>query len=122
MPQVVRALRGATAVDEDTAEQVAARTTELLEALLSRNDIELDALISVLFTATPDVRSMFPAAAARTLGLGSVPLLCATEINVHGAMPRVLRVLIHLHTERSRDELHHVYLHGTSQLRDDLPD
>jgi chorismate mutase len=122
VPQVVRALRGATAVDEDTAEQVAARTTELLAALLARNEVELDALISVLFTATPDVRSMFPAAAARTLGLGSVPLLCATEIDVRGAMPRVLRVLVHLHTERSRDELHHVYLHGTSQLRDDLPD
>jgi len=122
VPQVVRALRGATAVDEDTAEQVAARTTELLASLLARNEVEPDALISVLFTATPDVRSMFPAAAARTLGLGSVPLLCATEIDVRGAMPRVLRVLVHLHTERSRDELHHVYLHGTSQLRDDLPD
>jgi len=109
-------------VDDDTAEQVSARTIELLGELLSRNAVENDDLISVLFTATPDVRSLFPAAAARTLGLGTVPLLCATEIDVAGAMPRVLRVLIHLHTERSRDELHHVYLHGTSKLRDDLPD
>ncbi|HEV3213515.1 MAG TPA: chorismate mutase [Acidimicrobiales bacterium] len=122
MPQVVRALRGATAVDEDTAEQVAERTTELLGELLVRNGVAHDDLISILFTATPDVRSMFPAAAARTLGLGAVPLLCATEIDVAGAMPRVLRVLLHLHTERPRDALHHVYLHGTSLLRDDLPD
>jgi chorismate mutase len=122
VPQVVRALRGATAVDEDTAEQVAQRTTELLGELLSRNGVAHDDLISILFTATPDVRSMFPAAAARTLGLGAVPLLCATEIDVAGAMPRVLRVLLHLHTDRPRDALHHVYLHGTSQLRDDLPD
>jgi len=122
VPQVVRALRGATAVDADTAEQVATRTTELLEALLAKNEVEHDDVISILFTATPDVRSMFPATAARRLGLGAVPLLCATEIDVAGAMPRVLRVLLHLHTERRRDELHHVYLHGTSQLRDDLPD
>jgi chorismate mutase len=122
VPQVVRALRGATAVAEDTAEQVASRTTELLGELLSRNGVGHDDLISILFTATPDVRSMFPAAAARALGLGSVPLLCATEIDVPGALPRVLRVLVHLYTERSRDALHHVYLHGTSQLRDDLPD
>ncbi len=121
MPQVVRALRGATAVDADTAEQVTERVTELLESLLERNSIARDDLISILFTATPDVRSMFPATAARALGLGDVPLLCAMEIDVHGAMPRVLRVLVHLHTERSRDELHHLYLHGTSQLRDDLP-
>jgi chorismate mutase len=122
VPQVVRALRGATAVDHDTTEQITERVTELLAVLLERNGVANDELISVLFTATPDVRAMFPATAARTLGLGSVPLLCATEIDVRGAMPRVLRVLIHLHTERSRDELHHVYLHGTSQLRDDLPD
>lgn len=122
MPQVVRALRGATAVDRDTVEQVTERVTELLASLLERNGAGSDELISILFTATPDVRSMFPATAARTLGLGAVPLLCATEIDVHGAMPRVLRVLVHLHTDRPRDELHHVYLHGTSQLRDDLPD
>lgn len=121
MPQVVRALRGATAVDADTAEQVTERVTELLESLLERNSVARDDLISILFTATPDVRSMFPATAARALGLGNVPLLCAREIDVRGAMPRVLRVLVHLHTERSRDELHHLYLRGTSQLRDDLP-
>jgi chorismate mutase len=122
VPPVVRALRGATTVDEDTPDQVAARTTELLSSLLERNGVAIDDVISVLFTATPDVRSMFPATAARTLGFGAVPLLCATEIDVPGAMPRVVRVLVHLHTDRPRDALHHVYLHGTAQLRDDLPD
>jgi chorismate mutase len=121
VPSAVRALRGATTVDEDTPAQVTERTTELLGQLLERNGASLDDLISVLFTATPDVRSTFPATAARTLGFGSVPLLCATEIDVPGAMPRVVRVLLHLETDRPRDALHHVYLHGTSQLRDDLP-
>jgi chorismate mutase len=121
VPPVVRALRGATTTDEDTTVAVTARTIELLSTLLERNGVSLDDLISVLFTATPDLTSMFPATAARELGFGSVPLLCATEIDVQGAPPRVIRVLVHLYTERTRDELHHVYLHGASQLRDDLP-
>ncbi len=119
--QVVRALRGATTTDEDTPGAITERTTELLATLLERNGAGLDDLISVLFTATPDLTSMFPATAARGLGLGAVPLLCATEIDVPGAPSRVVRVLVHLHTSRPRDELHHVYLHGASQLRDDLP-
>lgn len=122
MPQAVRALRGATTVEADTPEAITARVTELLSELLERNGARLDDLISVLFTATPDVRSMFPATAAREVGFGAVPLLCATEIDVVGATPRCIRVLLHLTTDRSRDELHHTYLHGASQLRDDLPD
>ena len=121
MPQVVRAIRGATALDEDTAAQVQERTTELLQAILERNGVAEADLISILFTATPDVRAMFPATAARSIGLGAVPLLCATEIDVPDAMPRVIRVLLHAHTDRPRKALHHLYLRGTSQLRDDLP-
>jgi chorismate mutase len=121
MPSSVRALRGATTVDDDTAEQVTTRTIELLSRVLEANGATIDDLISVLFTATPDLTAMFPATAARELGFGSVPLLCATEINVVGATPRCIRVLIHLNTEQPRDALHHVYLHGASQLRDDLP-
>jgi chorismate mutase len=117
----VRALRGATSVDEDAPVAIAERTTELLSRLLDRNGASIDDLISVLFTATPDLTSTFPATAARTLGFGTVPLLCATEIDVVGAPPRIIRVLMHLTTTRPRDELHHVYLHGASQLRDDLP-
>ena len=121
MPPAVRALRGATTVDADTPEQVAERTCRLLTELLERNGVDHEDLISIVFTATGDVVSMFPATAARTMGLGDVPLLCARELDVVGATPRCLRVLVHVTTDKARDELHHVYLEGARGLRDDLP-
>jgi len=117
----VRALRGATTVDEDVAEQVAARIQELLRALMERNGLIEDDIISIIFTATPDVVSAFPATGARDIGFGAVPLLCTSELNVAGATPRCLRVLLHIATARPRSELRHVYLHGAQGLRDDLP-
>ena len=122
MPQAVRALRGATTADADTPESITERTVELLGAVLERNGATTDDLISVLFTATPDLTSMFPATAAREVGFGAIPLLCATEIDVAGATPRCIRVLLHLTTDRTVHELHHIYLHGAMGLRDDLPD
>ncbi|MDA8070649.1 MAG: chorismate mutase [Actinomycetota bacterium] len=122
MPLAVRALRGATTVDADTVEQVTERTQALLEAMLRRNGVDKEDLISIFLTATEDVVSMFPAAAARAMGLGDVPLICAREISVVGATPRCVRVMMHLTTERSRAELHHVYLEGARHLRDDLPE
>ncbi|MGH8987671.1 MAG: chorismate mutase, partial [Acidimicrobiales bacterium] len=89
--------------------------------MLARNGLALDDVISVIFTSTPDLVSMFPAAAARGIGFGAVPLLCASEIPVPGAMARVIRVLLHATTERSSSDLRHVYLHGAQVLRDDLP-
>ena len=121
MTPAVRALRGATTVDADTAEQIHARVGALVNEMLARNDVDKDDLISVIFTATDDVRSMFPAAAARAVGLGDVPLLCARELAVAGGTPRCIRVLMHLTTERTRAELRHVYLAGAEGLRDDLP-
>jgi len=121
MAPALRALRGATTVDEDTREQVFARTIALLEAMFERNDVDKDDLVSVIFTATDDIHSAFPATAARELGLGDVPLLCARELDIEGATPRCIRVLAHLSTERARHELHHVYLEGAVGLRDDLP-
>ncbi|HUI02631.1 MAG TPA: chorismate mutase [Acidimicrobiales bacterium] len=118
----VRALRGATTVDADTTEQVTARTQALLEELFARNGLHKDDVISIVFTATGDVVSMFPATAARAMGLGDVPLLCARELDIAGATPRCLRVLLHVATDRPRDELHHVYLEGARALRDDLPE
>jgi len=118
----VRGLRGATTVDEDTVAQVTERSQELMRALLERNGLAEDDIISILFTATPDVSSTFPATAIRAIGFGAVPLLCAAEIAVPGSMPLCIRVLLHVHTTRSRDEMHHVYLHGAQGLRDDLPD
>lgn len=117
----VRAVRGATQVDEDDRDQVLAATTELLTAVLDRNGLVSDDLISVVFTATPDLHSEFPAYAARQMGITDVPLLCAAEIDVPGAMPRVLRLLAHVETERSRADVRHVYLRGAAQLRTDLP-
>jgi chorismate mutase len=90
--------------------------------MLERNSIPKDDLISIIFTATEDVVSTFPATAARELGLGDVPLLCAREMAVVGGTPRCVRVLMHLTTPLRRDELHHVYLEGARGLRDDLPD
>jgi chorismate mutase len=117
----VRALRGATTVDADTVAQVTERVQELLRELMARNDLLEDDVISIIFTATPDVVSMFPATAARGIGFGAVPLLCAGEIPVAGATPRCLRVMLHVSTTLARDDLRHVYLHGAQGLRDDLP-
>jgi chorismate mutase len=121
MPFAVRALRGATTVDEDTPDQVRERVVALLDAMFDHNGVEHDDLISIFFTATADVVSTFPAAVARTVGLGDVPLICAQEIPVPGSTPRCIRVMAHLLTDRRRDELHHVYLEGAQGLRDDLP-
>ncbi|QXC62015.1 chorismate mutase [Aquihabitans sp. G128] len=121
MPAAVRALRGATTVDADTPEQIAERTVALLEAMFERNGVDHDDLISIWFTVTEDLTSAFPATGARAIGLGDVPLLCAREIPVPGSMPRCVRVLAHLTTDRPRSELHHVYLEGAVTLRDDLP-
>jgi len=118
----VRALRGATTVERDVPEEVTEKVVALVRTMLERNGVDKDDLISLLFTATEDVVSMFPAAAARTMGLGDVPLMCARELSVTGGTPRCIRVLAHLYTTKGRDELHHVYLEGARGLRDDLPE
>jgi len=120
-PLMVRGLRGATTVDVDSQDQVTERSQELILRLMECNDLVEDDIVSVLFTATADVTSIFPATAIREIGFGAVPLLCAAEIAVPGAMPRCIRVLLHVHTTRTRDQMHHVYLHGAQGLRDDLP-
>ena len=117
----VRAVRGATTVEVDAPEEITERTQELLLEILVANELTFDDVISVLFTATHDVIAIFPAAAARGVGFGSVPLICAQEIPVPGSTPRCLRVMLHVETERHREEIHHVYLHGAQGLRDDLP-
>jgi chorismate mutase len=122
MASTVRALRGATTADADTPGEIAERVEELLRELFARNGVDHDDLISIVFTATSDLVSIFPAAAARAMGLGDVPLLCARELDIVGSTPRCLRVLVHLTTEIPRADLHHVYLHGARGLRDDLPE
>ena len=116
----VRAVRGAIWVTEDAASVVLAATERLLGEMIERNAIAPDDIVSVFFTATEDLVSAFPAEAARRMGLGRVPLMCAREIPVAGAMPRVVRILLHFHTPRSAAEVVPVYLDGAESLRDDL--
>jgi monofunctional chorismate mutase len=118
----VRAARGAIVVPDPGAEAVLSSTERLLAAMLDRNAVEGEDLVSILFTATDDLRSAFPAEAARRMGLGIVPLMCAREIPVDGAMPSVIRVLMHFHSDRSLRDVVHVYLEGAEALRDDLDD
>jgi chorismate mutase len=107
-------------LQEDDAAEMAEAVTELVAEMLSRNDLTAEALVSVLFTATPDLRCAFPASAARALGLQDVPLICAQELDVHGALPRVVRVLAHAEVDVPRAKIQHVYLRGAEVLRQDL--
>jgi chorismate mutase len=117
----VRAVRGATQVDADDRQQILDATTELVTEVLARNGFSTDQLISIFFTATPDLHAEFPAYATRQMGITDVPLLCSVEIDVAGAMPRVLRLLAHVDVDRPRSEIRHVYLRGARALRTDLP-
>jgi chorismate mutase len=121
MPERVRALRGAITVDDDTKEQVLDRTSRLLREMLDRNGIAKDDVVSIILTATEDVRSEFPAAAGRGMGLGDIPVIGAREIAVEGGMARCIRVLMHFYTERSAADLRHVFLEKASALPTDLP-
>ncbi len=116
----VRAVRGAVQLDRDDAEHMNERVGELLTAILERNRFAVDDLISVVFTATPDLHSDFPAVAARNLGITDVPLLCARELDIDGAMPRVVRVLAHVETELGKAAVSHVYLGAAAALRQDI--
>jgi chorismate mutase len=116
------ALRGATTCEENSKTEIEAKTQKLVAEMLDRNAIAHGDLVSIIFTATDDLTEEFPATAARALGLGDVPLLCARELDITHGMPLTIRVLMHFYGEQPRDELHHVYLEGARTLRDDLPD
>jgi chorismate mutase len=116
----VRAVRGATQLEHDVREHMLDRVTEMVGDVMRANGLEVDDFISVIFTATSDLVSEFPAYAARRLGFGEVPLLCARELEVEGSLPRVVRMLAHVETELPRADITHVYLHGAANLRRDL--
>lgn len=117
----VRGIRGAITVEADAPEQILSATRGLLQAILEENDLgDFDQVISVIFTTTPDLTSTFPAESARALGMRHVPLLCASEIAVPGAMPRCVRVLMHVETPKSPQEVVHVYLGDAKRLRPDM--
>jgi len=122
MSTSVKAVRGATTIDADNVDAITARVVALLREILERNELVEEDIISILFTATEDIVSTFPATAARSIGLGAVPLICARELAVVGAVPLCIRVMLHVETDRPRGDIHHVYLEGARGLRDDLPD
>jgi chorismate mutase len=118
----MRAIRGAVQVDRDDPEEVLAATRLLLQEVVAANSLVQDDMVSIIFTATPDLRSGFPAKAARDLGLSDVPLLCAQELDVEGGLPRVVRVLLTTDAPIAREHVRHVYLGGARVLRPDLAD
>lgn len=118
---MIRGFRGATALTADDPAEMEEAVAELIAEMIRRNSLDTDDFISIFLTNTPDLRSAFPAAAVRRAGLTDVPLLCASEIDVAGAMPRVVRVLLHAVSNTPRAEVDHVYLRGTAALRADLP-
>ncbi len=121
MPATLRAIRGATTVDRDDPGEVTGRVVALLQRIMERNDLVEDDIVSILFTATEDLVSIFPATAARTMGLGAVPLICARELAITGSVARCVRVMLHVTSDRPKDQIVHVYLEGAQGLRDDLP-
>lgn len=118
----VRGIRGATTIKEDNATEILEATQELLEKIRQENNLEIEDIASILFTVTKDVTAVFPAVAARSLGWNKVPLLCFQEIEVPESLPRCIRVLVHVNTNKTQDEIKHVYLKEARQLRRDLVD
>jgi chorismate mutase len=116
----VRAIRGAVQVEANTPEAISTGTKELLVEIMKANGLAHDDVISVLLTATPDLNAAFPAAAAREVGFESTPLLCAVEIDVPGALPRVVRALATVETSLQPSEISHIYLGGAKALRRDI--
>jgi chorismate mutase len=116
----VRAIRGAIQVEGNTPEAIAAGTKELLAEILRANELPVESVISVLLTATPDLNAAFPAAAAREVGFEATPLLCAVEIDVPGALPRVIRAMATVETALKSSEINHIYLGGAKALRRDI--
>lgn len=116
----VRAVRGATQLETDDREHMLERVAEMVTDVMTSNGLTVDDFISIIFTSTSDLVSEFPAYAARILGFSDVPLICAKELDIAGAMPRVVRMMAHIETDLARAEVTHVYLHGAAHLRRDL--
>ena len=116
----VRGIRGAIQADENSRRSILAATTELLGKMIRANDVDPEEIASIFLTATDDLDAEFPAYAAREMGLTSVPLLCAREMNVPGSMARLVRILIHVNTDKSLKQIKHQYLGDAERLRPDI--
>lgn len=117
----MRAVRGATCLTADDSSEMREAVKELIGEMLTLNGLTTDDLVSIMLTGTPDLTSAFPAVGARDFGLTDVPLMCAQEMNVDGALARVVRIMMHINSTRPRSEIQHVYLRGAQVLRTDLP-
>jgi len=117
---MVRAIRGAITVENNTREEILEATAELLKEIFDKNDIDRESLIEMIFTLTPDLNAVFPAVAARHMGITNVPLMCMSEIPVEGALKKCVRVLLQMNTDKKLDDINHVYLKGATVLRPDL--
>lgn len=117
---VMRGIRGATTVKEDSVEEVLQATRELLQLMQEENGFTIGDIASALFTVTSDIRSVFPATAARSIGWDKVPLMCFQEIEVPDSLPRCIRVLVHVNTDKNQQEIRHIYLKEARSLRQDL--
>jgi chorismate mutase len=120
MTMMFRGVRGATTVDENTAEAILSATKDLLQAMIEANDIEEDSVASVIFTTSPDLNAVFPAQAAREIGWKRTALMGAQEVDVPGGLQRCIRILIHWNTTKTLDDILHVYMRGAEKLRPDL--
>jgi chorismate mutase len=118
-PIVCRGIRGATTVEENTAEAILAATREMLLVIIDTNGVKKEDVASVYFTTTSDVNAEYPALAARQLGWHEVALMCGHEMNVPHGLPKCIRVLVQWNTTRAQDEIHHVYIRGAVNLRPD---
>jgi chorismate mutase len=117
---VLRGIRGAVTVERNSPEDIHSATWELLESIIKDNNINTEDIASIIFTMTQDLNAGFPALVARAKGFKYVPLLCATEINVPGSLARCIRILVHINTRKSQQEIKHIYLRGAVKLREDL--
>jgi chorismate mutase len=116
----VRAIRGATQASANTAQAVDLATKELLLEIMKENGLSAEAFISVIFTVSPDLNAAFPASSAREVGFGEVPLICGVEIDVPGALERTIRIMAHVESDRSKNEISHIYLGAAKSLRRDI--
>lgn len=116
----MRGIRGATLLETDATDEMSDAVVELVSVMMERNSVADDDVVSVLFTATPDLHCAFPAGAARQVLSADIPVICAQELDVDGAVTRAVRVLMHVESDHARSDIHHVYLRGAEVLRQDL--
>lgn len=116
----VRALRGATTIDNNTKDEIFSASQEMIKKLIDDNEINIDDIASIIFSVTPDIDAAFPAASVRKMGISNVPLLDVAQPQVDGALKMCIRVIIHFNTEKNNEELKHAYLRGAKILRPDL--